>query len=101
MFKSIDGGTGAPAVQIDVDGKTVLARQGQTVALALLEAGFHTLRHTPVSGQPRSAFCLMGVCFDCLVQVDARPNVQSCMVMVKDGMRIRLQHGARSLDPAA
>jgi NADH dehydrogenase/NADH:ubiquinone oxidoreductase subunit G len=42
----------------------------------------------------------MGVCFDCLVQVDAQPNVQACMVTVKTGMRIHLQRGARPLEPA-
>ena len=101
MFKSIEGGVTARVLKIEVDGKTVQAREGLTVALALLEAGFHTMRHTPISGQPRSALCLMGVCFDCLVQVDAQPNVQSCMVTVRDGMRIRLQHGARSVESAA
>ena len=44
--------------------------------------------------------CLMGVCFDCLVEVDGRPNVQACMVTVREGMRVRLQHGARGLEPA-
>ena len=45
--------------------------------------------------QPRAPLCLMGVCFDCLVEVDGRQNVQSCMVEVRDGMQVRLPHGAR------
>jgi NADH dehydrogenase/NADH:ubiquinone oxidoreductase subunit G len=40
----------------------------------------------------------MGVCFDCLVEVDGTPNVQACMVAVRDGMRVRLQHGARRFE---
>jgi predicted molibdopterin-dependent oxidoreductase YjgC len=43
----------------------------------------------------------MGVCFDCLVQVDGRANVQACMVKVSAGMRVVLQHGARALEPQA
>ena len=43
----------------------------------------------------------MGVCFDCLVQVNEKPNVQACMVGVRDGMRVRLQHGARALEAAS
>jgi len=41
----------------------------------------------------------MGSCFDCLVQVDGQANVQACMVRVKHGMQVRLQHGARSVEP--
>jgi D-hydroxyproline dehydrogenase subunit gamma len=35
------------------------------------------------------------VCFECLVEIDGVPNVQSCMVTVRSGMRIRTQHAAR------
>ena len=101
MFKPIEGGAPGRVLKIEVDGKIITAREGQSVALALLEAGFHTFRHTPVSGQPRSALCLMGACFDCLVQVDAQANLQSCMLTVREGMRIRLQQGARLLEPGA
>ena len=47
------------------------------------------------TGEPRAPLCLMGVCFDCLVEVDGRQNVQSCMVDVREGMNVGLQHGAR------
>ncbi|OOY44644.1 sarcosine oxidase, partial [Solemya velum gill symbiont] len=35
-----------------------------------------------------------GVCFDCLVEIDGKPNRQACMIKVAEGMRIRRQHGA-------
>jgi predicted molibdopterin-dependent oxidoreductase YjgC len=35
----------------------------------------------------------MGVCFDCLVVVDGRPNVRACMTWVADGMRVSRQDG--------
>jgi hypothetical protein len=41
---------------------------------------------------------MMGICFDCLAEIDGVPNRQSCMVTVRPGMRIRRQRGARSLD---
>lgn len=84
-----------PLVTVHVDGRAVQARAGETLALALLNAGVTTFRHTPISAQPRAPLCLMGVCFDCLVEVDAQQNVQSCMVEVRDGMSVRLQSGAR------
>jgi predicted molibdopterin-dependent oxidoreductase YjgC len=36
---------------------------------------------------------MMGVCFDCLMEIDGRPNRQACMVQVEEGMRIRRQQG--------
>jgi predicted molibdopterin-dependent oxidoreductase YjgC len=39
---------------------------------------------------------MMGVCFDCLVVIDGRPNQQACMVTVRDGMRVERQQGARA-----
>jgi predicted molibdopterin-dependent oxidoreductase YjgC len=82
-------------IEILVEGRCVMAREGETVAAALLTAGVAPFRYTPVSGQPRAPMCLMGVCFDCLVEIDGVPNVQSCMVPVRAGMQIRRAEGAR------
>jgi predicted molibdopterin-dependent oxidoreductase YjgC len=84
------------AVEILVEGRGVAAREGEMLATALLNAGVVPFRHTPVSGQPRAPLCLMGVCFDCLVEVDGAQNVQSCMVQVRAGMQVRLPNGART-----
>jgi hypothetical protein len=43
---------------------------------------------------------MMGICFDCLAEIDGVPNRQSCMVEARPGMRIRRQIGARQIDPA-
>jgi predicted molibdopterin-dependent oxidoreductase YjgC len=86
------------AIEVDifVEGQRVPARQGETLAMALLSAGVVPFRHTPVSGQARAPLCLMGVCFDCLVEVDGAQNQQSCMVQVRAGMQVRLPKGART-----
>ena len=52
-----------------------------------------------ISGAPRGPYCLMGVCFDCLAEIDGVPNRQSCMIAALPGMRIRRQRGARDIDP--
>lgn len=44
---------------------------------------------------------MMGVCFDCLAEIDGVPNRQACMIEARTGMRIRRQIGARQIDPAA
>lgn len=89
-----------PTVEIYVEGRRVPAREGEMLAVALLKAEVVPFRHTPVSGQPRAPLCLMGVCFDCLVQVDELHSVQSCMVPVRAGMRVCLPHGARRAEGA-
>ena len=86
-------------VSITVDGAPVAAREGDSVAAALLGSGSLACRTTPVTGAPRAPFCMMGVCFDCLVTVDGVPNVQGCMTRVRDGMRIEVQVGKRRVDP--
>jgi predicted molibdopterin-dependent oxidoreductase YjgC len=100
MFRPIHSTHARPIVTLRVQGQPVTARTGDTLAMALLNAGLVPFRQTPVSGQPRAPLCLMGVCFDCLVEVDGQQNVQSCMVEVQEGMQVRLPHGARRAEDA-
>ena len=86
-----------PQVQIFVDGVAVAARQGDTVSAALLASSCDVRRSTAVSGAPRLPYCMMGVCFDCLVTVDGVGNRQGCLVRVADGMAVATQKGKREL----
>jgi predicted molibdopterin-dependent oxidoreductase YjgC len=72
-------------VSIVVDGETIPAIAGTPLG-ALLHARDATLRHTVREHAPRGIFCGMGVCFDCLVEVDGRPNVRACVTAIRDGM---------------
>ena len=83
-----------------VEGCTILVPAGASAAAAVLIAGFRSIRETPVAGVERAPYCMMGVCFDCLAEIDGVPNRQSCMVEARPGMRIRRQIGARKIDPA-
>jgi D-hydroxyproline dehydrogenase subunit gamma len=93
MFKRL-AEAGTP-VAITVDGKPISARTGDTVAAALIAAGIDHCRTTPVSGSPRAPYCLMGVCFECLVAVDGVGSRQGCLVPVREGMAIETQTGKR------
>ena len=93
MFKRL-GDTGS-TLTLSVDGKPIRARIGDTVASALLAAGIDTCRTTPVSSAARAPYCLMGVCFDCLVTVDGVGSRQGCLVPVREGMKIETQLGKR------
>jgi sarcosine oxidase subunit alpha len=90
--------SGKPALSFDFNGETVQAFDGQTVAQALVAANLRTCRTTPLTGSPRAPYCLMGVCFDCLVTIDGRQNRQACLVPVAPGMQVVTQYGERMLD---
>lgn len=87
--------SGAETVTVEFDGQPLRVPAGRTVAAALLAAGVSRFRSTPVSGAPRAPYCMMGVCFDCLMEIDEVPNRQTCLVEVREGMKLRSQEGAR------
>jgi predicted molibdopterin-dependent oxidoreductase YjgC len=76
------------AVTITVDGRAVRAFAGESIATALLAAGIRRLRSSP-GGAPRGLFCGMGVCQECVVEVDGA-TVPACQARVADGLSIRL-----------
>lgn len=81
----------APPVRMTFEGRAIVARKGDSVAAALLADGVLDVRLSPVGGGPRAPFCMMGVCFDCLVEIDGVASRQACMTTVADGMVIRRQ----------
>jgi len=93
MFKRL-GDTGT-VVSLTVDGTPIRARTGDTVAIAMLAAGLDHCRTTPVTGAARAPYCLMGVCFDCLVTIDGVGSRQGCLVPVREGMTVETQLGKR------
>jgi sarcosine oxidase subunit alpha len=96
MFRRLPE-AGTPDVTVFVDGRVVRTHARDSVAAALLAAGYEHFRTTAVSGAERGPWCLMGACFDCLVTIDGVGNRQACMVRVREGMRIELQRGKREL----
>ncbi|MEQ8332844.1 (2Fe-2S)-binding protein [Nisaea sp.] len=85
------------AVRFTFEGATLSAQDGDSVAAALLAAGIGHSRTTPKSGAARAPYCMMGVCFECLIEIDGIPNRQGCLVTVRDGMDVRRQLGAPGL----
>ena len=75
-------------VDVTFGERQVLVRNGGILAAELLAAGVTTLRQTPVSGSTRGPFCMMGACFDCLVEIDGA-TVQACMTRVVPGLVVR------------
>jgi predicted molibdopterin-dependent oxidoreductase YjgC len=82
---------GAP-LSLRVDGETVTAFRGESVAAVLIASGGVVTRST-AGGAPRGVFCGMGVCFDCLVVVNGVANTRACMTLVEEGMVVERQEG--------
>ncbi|MGH8165809.1 MAG: (2Fe-2S)-binding protein [Woeseiaceae bacterium] len=83
-------------VDISVNGETVIAYEGESVAAALIAVGTIIMSRDS-SGRYRGPFCNMGVCFECMVEVeeaDAPPGaagrVRACLTPVRAGLRIRV-----------
>ncbi len=86
----------ADGVEVIVDGVRLRVPAGASAAAAVLLAGAPAIRTTPISNAPRLPYCMMGICFECLADIDGVPNRQACMVAVAPGMRIVPQQGARA-----
>ena len=94
MFRRLTEARGADLAVL-VDGVATRARAGDSVAAAMLAAGRVACRTTPISDSPRGPYCVMGVCFECLVTIDGIGNRQACMTPAREGMRVETQRGKR------
>ena len=90
MFKSTMPQNGK-IIHLQFDGEVITAFDGDNLASALLRAGKVQFR-TAAKDDWRGPYCMMGVCFECLVEIDGRPNQQACQITVRDGMTIQHQN---------
>ncbi|MFV1875734.1 (2Fe-2S)-binding protein [Nioella sp.] len=77
------------SVSLMIDGKPHSANEGECLASVLMRQQPPVFRQHPVDGSPRTAFCMMGVCFECQVEIDGIRGQQACLVVVRDGMTVR------------
>ena len=80
-------------IKLIVDGRTVSALEGETIAASLLSAAIRVFRRTPRTHEPRGVFCGIGRCTDCVMTVNGVPNVRTCVTLAEDGMIIETQEG--------
>ena len=70
------------------NGEEVEFEEGQSVAAALINNHKRDLRSTRFGKEPRSIFCGIGVCFDCIVIINGVGNQRSCLIQAHEGMKI-------------
>jgi predicted molibdopterin-dependent oxidoreductase YjgC len=95
MLRRLEGLRPAPRVAFTFAGRPMQARQGSSVAAALLENGVLEFRRALRAPGPRAPFCLMGVCFECLVVIDGRRHRQACLTRIAEGMAIEPERADR------
>lgn len=91
---AIPGRERAERVEVRLDGRSVLAVPGTSVASLLLEQNILAWRYNLVTGELRGPFCGMGICFECELTVDGRRAVRACGEPVRAGMVIETELGA-------
>ncbi len=95
MFKQLSNSP-VETIEVTLNGQKFQVSQGMTVAAAALTQGLRYTRTTPVSNSKRLPFCMMGVCYDCLMVIDGKANQRACTTYVKKGMQIETQQGVGS-----
>jgi len=83
-------------VSFTFEGRPLEGRYGESLAAALIAAGIRGFRRTR-SGAERGIFCGMGVCQDCLVEVDGQANQRACMTKLDRPMAVRRESVGREL----
>jgi predicted molibdopterin-dependent oxidoreductase YjgC len=75
-------------VQIFINGKAVAVPTGTVVAAAIAAVGITQYRRS-VNGAPRGPVCGMGVCMECRVTINGRPQTRSCQTVCEPGMEVQ------------
>ena len=86
-------------VHATFDGAPLEAEAGTSVAAALIATGTRSWRTTR-DGRQRGLFCGIGVCFDCLVEIDGESGQRACMIPLAEGMDVRSASGPRTAAPS-
>ncbi len=79
------------AIAFTFDGQAMTGREGDTIASALHAAGIKVLGRHYVTGKPRGYYCAIGNCSSCLMIVDGRANVRTCIEPLRAGMVVETQ----------
>jgi ferredoxin len=76
MFKRLEEIERGTSFTIQVDGESVKAYEGETIATVLLTAGKLSMRKTLKTKTMRGYFCGMGICHECLVELEDGKKVR-------------------------
>ena len=82
-----------PEVEFTYDGKPITGFAGEPIAAALRAAGVMQHRVTSRKHEPRGIFCAIGRCTDCVMVVNGKANIRTCVTPLEAGMTVETQYG--------
>ena len=80
-------------VTFEFAGETINANARDTIAAALLATGHIDFRQSAEDGSRRGPYCMIGNCFECLVEIEGVGSRQACRERVREGMRVARHPG--------
>lgn len=80
-------------VEFTFNGETLHGFEGEPIAAALKAEGVMIHRYTKKEHKPRGIFCAIGRCTDCVMIVNGKPNVRTCVTPLEAGMDVKIQYG--------
>jgi len=80
-------------VTFSYNGRTLSGYEGEPIMVALRAAGIRVHRFTGREHRPRGVFCAIGRCTDCVMVVDGKPNIRTCVTPLRQGMEVQTQYG--------
>jgi len=75
-------------ISFHFNGAKFTGAAGQSVAAALIANGETELRRTRFGEEPRSIFCGIGICFDCVVTINGVANQRACLIEISNDMKV-------------
>ena len=87
------------SIEFTHDGNAMQGFEGEPIAVALRAAGVMAHRHTKKYDKPRGIFCAIGRCTDCVMVVNGKANVRTCITSLEEGMTVETQYGVSAKKP--
>jgi len=87
-------------VSFSYNGRHLSGFEGEPIMVALRDAGIRVHRFTGKDHKPRGVFCAIGRCTDCVMVVDGKPNIRTCVTPLTEGMKVETQYGVKARDEA-
>jgi predicted molibdopterin-dependent oxidoreductase YjgC len=84
-------------VKFTYNGKEIEGYEGEPIAAALHAQGVKVLGYSNVHKRPRGFYCAIGNCSSCLMVVNGKPNVRTCVEKLKEGTVVETQKGKGDL----
>lgn len=85
-------------IEFIFNGEKMEGYEGETVAAALHASNVKVLGESIFKHRPRGFYCAIGNCSSCLMVVNGKSNVKTCVTQLEEGMIVETQRGKGGLE---